>query len=70
MGYAPGEDASHIIWDEKTHGGLYDTVGLVANSDRCRILRRYTHARNSNCKGTCAERRARCAPGWLCSNNR
>lgn len=51
MGYAPGEDASHIIWDEKTHGGLYDTVGLVANGDRCRILRRYTHAGDSIVRG-------------------
>lgn len=51
MGYAPGEDDSHIIWDEDTHAGLYDTVGLVSNGDRCRVLRRYTRAGDSIMKG-------------------
>ena len=40
MGYNPGEGDSHIVWDDAQHAELYDTVGLVRNGDRCRVLRR------------------------------
>ena len=40
-GYAPesaGED--WLVWEPGRHAELYDTVGLVREGDRCRILRR------------------------------
>ena len=40
-GYAPesaGED--WLVWEPDRHAELYDTVGLVREGDRCRILRR------------------------------
>ncbi len=51
MGYTPGEGVSHILWDEEAHAALYDTVGLVGNGDRCRVLRRYTHVGDNIVKG-------------------
>ena len=51
MGYTPGEGVSHILWDEEAHAALYDTVGLVGNGYRCRVLRRYTHVGDNIVKG-------------------
>ena len=40
-GYAPeSADADWLVWDPARDAELYDTVGLVQEGDRCRILRR------------------------------
>lgn len=40
-GYTPeSADADWLIWDPARDAELYDTVGLVREGDRCRILRR------------------------------
>ncbi len=51
MGYNPGEGHSHIVWDDALHAELYDTVGLVRNGDRCRVLRRYSRSGDTVVKG-------------------
>ncbi|SCM74656.1 adenosine deaminase [Desulfovibrio sp. 86] len=51
MGYNPGEGDSHIVWDDAVHAELYDTVGLVRNGDRCRVLRRYSRSGDTVVKG-------------------
>ena len=51
MGYNPGEGDSHIVWDDAQHDELYDTVGLVRNGDRCRVLRRYSRSGDTVVKG-------------------
>ena len=51
MGYNPGEGLSHIVWDDALHAELYDTVGLVRNGDRCRVLRRYSRSGDTVVKG-------------------
>lgn len=51
MGYNPGEGDSHIVWDDALHAELYDTVGLVHNGDRCRVLRRYSRSGDTIIKG-------------------
>lgn len=51
MGYNPGEGDSHIVWDDAQHAELYDTVGLVRNGDRCRVLRRYSRSGDTVVKG-------------------
>jgi len=51
MGYNPGEGHSHIVWDDALHAELYDTVGLVRNGDRCRVLRRYSRSGDTVAKG-------------------
>lgn len=33
-----GED--FLVWDEAVHAGKYETIGLVRNGDKCRILER------------------------------
>lgn len=40
-GYAPERaDEDWLVWEPEPHAALYDTVGLVRQGDRCRILRR------------------------------
>lgn len=42
IGYAPPPDsdnAEYFIWNSEIHSPLYDTIGIVRNGDRCRILK-------------------------------
>ncbi len=39
------------MWDDAQHDELYDTVGLVRNGDRCRVLRRYSRSGDTVVKG-------------------
>lgn len=44
-GYAPeNAEEDWLDWTPETHAALYDTVGLVREGDRCRILRRAVRA--------------------------
>lgn len=42
VGFSPREDdngTEYFIWNSETHSPLYETIGIVRNGDRCRVLK-------------------------------
>ena len=42
IGYTPppeSDNAEYFIWNSEIHSPLYDTIGIVRNGDRCRVLK-------------------------------
>lgn len=57
MGYNPGERATATSCGmTPSMRELYDTVGLVRNGDRCRVLRRYSRSGDTVVKGHVQEK--------------